>query len=90
MSAPRALTQRAEATEARRPARARRSPGLREHVRLLIQSVVGVLPDEALTERKSSAGAYLALHVSCLLTSEEQRREVYLKLRADPQVVFTL
>jgi putative lipoic acid-binding regulatory protein len=68
----------------------RRSPGLREHVRLLIQSVVGVLPDEALTERKSSAGAYLALHVSCLLTSEEQRREVYLKLKADPQVVFTL
>jgi putative lipoic acid-binding regulatory protein len=68
----------------------RRSAHLREDIRRLVQSVVGALPDEALTERESSAGAYLAIHVACLLTSEEQRRDVYAKLKADPQIVFTL
>ena len=68
----------------------RQRPDLREHVRKLIQSVVGVIPDDALTERSSSHGKYHAIHVNCVLASEEQRREVYARLHADETVVFML
>jgi len=64
--------------------------GLRERIRVIVQSVVGSLPDDALSERASSGGKYQAIHVSCLLLSEEQRREVYVKLKAEPTVVMSL
>lgn len=68
----------------------RNVPDIRDHVRRIVQSVVGLIPDDAVTERPSANGKYTAVHVSCLLGSEEQRREVYAKLKADPQVVFLL
>lgn len=66
------------------------SPLLRGRIRAHVQAVVGLLPDEALSERPSSGGAWLAVHVTCLLTSEAQRRDVYARLHADPQVKLAL
>jgi putative lipoic acid-binding regulatory protein len=68
----------------------RQGPGVRDRVRLLVQAIAGTVPDDAVTERLSSAGNYRALHVTCLLASEEMRRDVYMRLSADPSVLMTL
>jgi putative lipoic acid-binding regulatory protein len=68
----------------------RHGPGVRDRVRLMVQSIVGTVPDDAVTERLSGAGNYRALHVTCLLASEDMRRDVYVKLRTDPAVMMTL
>lgn len=67
-----------------------RSATLREHVRTQVQAVVGVIPDDAVTERESAKGNYLAVHVSCLLTSEDQRRGVYARFHGDPRIKLAL
>ena len=46
--------------------------------------------DDAVTVRESAKGNYLAVHVTCMLASEEQRKAVYAKLHGDPNVVFML
>ena len=65
-------------------------PNLRERVRLIVQSVVGPIPEEALSERASAHGKYRAIHVTCVLESEEQRIAVYEKLREEPAVRLRL
>ena len=65
-------------------------PTLRERMRLIVQSIVGPIPDDALSERPSAHGKYRAIHVTCLLQSEEQRIAVYEKLREDPAVKLRL
>ena len=42
------------------------------------------------TTTAGAAGNYLALHVTCLLASEEMRRDVYARLKTDPAVLKTL
>jgi putative lipoic acid-binding regulatory protein len=69
---------------------AKHSPGAREHVRSLVQSELGPLPDEAITARESKEGKFIAVHVSALLTSEDQRRAVYVRLKASSEVVLSL
>jgi putative lipoic acid-binding regulatory protein len=68
----------------------RRSPEASQRVRRHVEAVVGTLPVEAVTEKDSSRGTYLAVHVTCLLQGEDQRRAVYARLRADAEVLFTL
>jgi putative lipoic acid-binding regulatory protein len=68
----------------------RRSSDAAERVRRHVEAVVGPLPDDAVTERDSSRGTYLAVHVACLLQSETQRREIYARLKGDGEVVFML
>ncbi len=68
----------------------RRAPAASQRVRGHVEAVVGALPDDAVTEKDSSRGTYLAVHVTCLLQSDGQRRDVYARLRADGEVVFTL
>jgi len=65
-------------------------PKAAEHVRSLVESVIGALSDESVSERPSRGGNYVAVHVSCLLVSEEQRREVYGKLKTIPGVLLAL
>jgi len=68
----------------------RRDDGFRERVRLSVQSVVGAVADDAVSERLANGGAWVAIHVTCLLQNEEDRIAVYVKLKADPAVVLTL
>lgn len=68
----------------------RHGAGLRERVRLHVQSIVGPVSDDSISERPSRAGAYLAIHVRCILHSEEQRRAVYSRLHGDSQLVLVL
>jgi putative lipoic acid-binding regulatory protein len=67
-----------------------RSAALRANVRRHVQAVVGLLPDEAITERPSSGGAWLAVHVTCLLATEAQRQDVYARFHADPLIKLAL
>jgi putative lipoic acid-binding regulatory protein len=69
---------------------ARHHPDVVERLRFIVQAVVGEAPIEAVTNRESAAGNYLSVHLSCLLVSEEQRRDVYFRLKADPLVKLTL
>ncbi len=69
---------------------AKRVPEARARIKTLVELEVGPLPDDAVTERDSSAGKYAAVHVSCLLQSEAQRRAVYLRVRAEPWVLLGL
>ena len=69
---------------------ARRSPTAVARVRRHVEAVVGALPDEAVSEKDSRTGRYQAVHVTCVVRSEEERRAVYERLRADAEVVFTL
>lgn len=62
----------------------------RARMKQLVELEVGPLPDDAVTERDSRQGKYAAIHVSCMLTSEEQRRAVYLRVRAEPWVILGL
>lgn len=63
---------------------------LRAHARASVEAVLGPVADDAITERQSSAGNYRAVHVTCLMHSEQQRRDIYEKLRASPLVVLVL
>jgi putative lipoic acid-binding regulatory protein len=65
-------------------------PDVRNLTRQVVESIVGELPDDAASERDSSGGKYASVHVRCMLTSEEQRRSVYLRLRAESWVILTL
>ena len=67
-----------------------RLPDVRTLVRRLVELEVGPLPDEAATERDSSGGKYAAVHVSCVLQSEAQRRAVYVRVRAESWVILGL
>ena len=67
-----------------------RAPDVRARVHRLVESELGPLPEEATTVRESRAGRYVAVHVSCVLQSEEERRAVYQRLRELPQVLLTL
>ena len=69
---------------------ARKVPDVARRVRQVVEPVVGPLPDDAVTERDSRAGAYAAVHVSCLLQSEAQRRDAYARIKAEPFVVMML
>jgi putative lipoic acid-binding regulatory protein len=69
---------------------ARRAPDASTRVRRHVEAVLGPLPDDAVTEKDSSRGTYLAVHVTCLLQGEAQRQDVYARLRADAAVLFTL
>jgi len=68
----------------------RKVPDVARRVRQVLEAVVGPLPDDAVTERDSRAGQYTAVHVSCLLSSEEQRRDAYARLKAEPFVMMML
>src|SRR4051812_31213498 len=68
----------------------KRSPALREHVRLIVQSVLGPVAEDSVTVRPSAQGNYLAVHVTVLLQTEEQRVAVYGKLYGDPMIVMSL
>jgi putative lipoic acid-binding regulatory protein len=69
---------------------AKRLPDVRARIKTLVELELGPLPDDAVTERDSSAGKYAAVHVTCLLQREEQRRAVYLRVRAEPWVLLGL
>jgi putative lipoic acid-binding regulatory protein len=59
-------------------------------IRQLVEGVMGALSDESVLVRPGKGGNFVAVHVSCLLVSEEQRRAVYAKVQADPAVVLSL
>ena len=63
---------------------------LKTHARRSVEAVLGPVADDAITERDSRAGNYRAVHVTCLLQSEEQRQDIYSRLRASPLVVLVL
>lgn len=69
---------------------AKRVPDVGGKVRLVVQAELGVLPDDAVSERDGKGGQYAAIHVTCRLTSEEQRHAVYARLKAEPYVVLML
>ncbi len=68
----------------------KRSDTLRDDVRLAVQSVVGHIADDSVTEHPSKAGNYVAVHVVCLLRTEQQRRDVYSKVKENPAIVLSL
>lgn len=63
---------------------------LRAHARASVEAVLGPVADDAITERQSSGGNYLAVHVTCLMQNEQQRRDIYERLRASPLVALVL
>jgi putative lipoic acid-binding regulatory protein len=66
-------------------------PHVRLAVREILQGVVNMeVPESAMTERPSANGKYVALHVSCHLESEDQRRTIYETLKAQAFVMFML
>ncbi len=58
--------------------------------RQALESVVGPLRDRDVTTRTVPSGRYLAVHLSCLLRSEEQRQQVYAALRGLTGLVMLL
>lgn len=68
----------------------RSRPDAPERVRNLVQSVIGPVADDAVTTRPSRGDAYIAVHVTCLLTSEEQRQGVYAALKGDSDILLSL
>jgi len=64
--------------------------GFAEHARALVARVVGEVPEERVRVRESAGGRYHSVSVVARLVSEDQRREVYLSLRADARVVYYL
>jgi putative lipoic acid-binding regulatory protein len=61
-----------------------------EHVRRLVEGVVGSAPAEQVTIRASEKGKYHSVTVVVTLTSEAQRLQLYAALRADRRVVYAL
>jgi putative lipoic acid-binding regulatory protein len=71
----------------------RAHPDIRQRLRVAVESVMGAgsVPDHAFLEhRPSSAGKYVAVHFNVTLESEDQRRDVYVRLKADEAVMFML
>ena len=68
----------------------RSDPSASERIRNLVQSVIGPIAEDAVTTRPSRGDAYIAVHVTALLTSEEQRQGVYTALKADSGVLLSL
>lgn len=63
---------------------------LRAHAKASVESVLGPVADDAITERPSSSGKFNSVRVTCLMHSEEQRRQIYENLRASPLVSLVL
>ena len=61
-----------------------------EHARRIVERVLGAAPPERVRVRASSGGRYQSVSVVVVLTSEEQRRAVYVALHRDPRVVYYL
>lgn len=59
-------------------------------IRRHVESVLGPLADENVTTSPSSAGRYVSVRVTCFLTSEEQRVDVYARLKGDTRVILVL
>ena len=68
----------------------RKHPDVAERIRGLVQGVMGPIAEEAVTTRPSKGDAYIAVHVTCLLTSEAQRQGVYAAFKADADVLLSL
>lgn len=68
----------------------KRGEEMSERIRQLVSTVMGPIAEEAITTRPSRGDTYLAVHVTCLLTSEEQRQGVYNALKSDSNVVLSL
>ena len=68
------------------------SDGFAEHARRLVEAALGPGegPAEQVRIRRSAGGKYHSVSVVVRLVSEEQRRAVYLALKADAQVVYYL
>ena len=69
---------------------AQRLPDVQGRIKRLVEIEVGPLPDDAVVERESRSGRYAAVHVTCLLQSEEQRRAIYVRVRQEPWVILGL
>jgi putative lipoic acid-binding regulatory protein len=61
-----------------------------EHARRIVARVVGEVTADRVRVRASAGGRYHSVSVVARLVSEDQRREVYLSLRADTRVVYYL
>jgi len=63
-----------------------------EHARRLVDAVLGAgsAPPERVRVRRSSGGKYHSISVVARLSSEAERRAVYVALRADARVVYYL
>jgi putative lipoic acid-binding regulatory protein len=61
-----------------------------EHARLLVTRAVGDEPAARVSVRASAGGKYHSVSVAVRLTSEDQRRRVYVALHEDARVVYYL
>ena len=61
-----------------------------EHVRRLVERMVGAAPPDCVSIRQSSQGKYHSVSVVAHLESEDQRRAVYQALHEDERVVYYL
>lgn len=63
---------------------------LRSHAKRSVESVLGPVADDAITERPSTSGKFNSVRVTCLMHNEEQRRKIYDNLRSSPLVSLIL
>ena len=56
----------------------------------LMEPIIGPIPDTAISEAPSRAGAYIALTVTFTATSREQLDSLYEALSASDDVLFSL
>lgn len=63
---------------------------LRGHAKRSVEAVLGPVAEDSIDERESSGGRFKSVRVRCLVQSEEQRRDIYDRLRASPHVVLVL
>jgi uncharacterized protein len=69
----------------------RREAGFAELVGSLFASVLGdAVPEGAITENVSKQGTYIALTVSIVLRSEEDRQAIYQRLHCEKRVLYSL
>jgi putative lipoic acid-binding regulatory protein len=61
------------------------------HVRALFARVLSTALEEGSIEQQPSRqGTYVSVSVTVVLSSEDQRRDIYAQLHADPRIVYYL
>lgn len=69
----------------------RREDDFSAHVRALFARVLATdIEGSCVVEHESKKGTYVSVNVTVLLRSEDERRNLYTALHADPRVVYYL